>query len=401
MKKIRVAKESDEPHLTFYNTLPISVVDFETFRKYVEHRIRILKQMEQSVPEARHFDMSTADMDVLSHFFCRVVCAQLPWAAAWFVNAEAVLFRHRVNRNLAESMKFWEKEVLPGMSNVEERATGELVIGRSSAYMPSSKRSHSHAGAIVHFTKVLDLVGRRAVKISRGHCSMNEECVKSVLVSEFRKHLRKRMSVLADVVQEEPDERMQRLCTDLLMAPAKQERTGDFSWRDSEKYFPPCIQQILHKLQMDGHLKYNERQTLCLFLKECGMSVDDNIALLRNSFKVSRETFNKEYLYSIRHNYGLEGKKANYNCFNCAKVSSLENGRKESICPFVGNESYVRELVKDRGVDIEEILSTGFYNKKCTRLLEALSKKEASRIVISPIRYYADYRKADSNEEKE
>lgn len=58
-----------------------------------------------------------------------------------------------------------------------------------------------------------------------------------------------------------------------------------------------------------------------LFLKGIGLSLDDALLYFRRIFsRKSGVNFDKAYAYNIRHNYGKEGKRADYTPFSCAKI---------------------------------------------------------------------------------
>ncbi|KMV66178.1 putative DNA primase [Encephalitozoon cuniculi EcunIII-L] len=395
MKRAKTAKEGGWPGITFYTALSKSSVDYETFRKCAERRIEMLRCEEGDGIISKCLSTSIEE-DILSHFFCRVVCSQDAWNAVWFVNAEVNLLRLRISKNPGGARAFFLSEVLPHMDGARTQ-DGVLVLGMRSRYNPDVVASAASSEVLVHFTKVIDLIGKRAVVPEGGYLRLNDEGIGSLLVNEFRRYLSNRMDELVEISSNEPDERMRVLSTSLLANPTGYERGTNFSLESSERYFPPCMQDIMERLRKNKHLKYNDRQTLCLFLKDCGMSVEDGIAFFRGSFKAPREVFDKEYLYSIRHNYGLEGKRANYSCFSCSKIANMTNEERRSSCPFVGDPEHMRERIKDVGADIEDIMGEGPFNGKCTRLLEKLTCRKQSRLVATPVRYYLECKDPERN----
>ena len=52
------------------------------------------------------------------------------------------------------------------------------------------------------------------------------------------------------------------------------------------------------------------------------MSMEDSMSFWKGEFtkKISAEKFEKEYAYNIRHNYGKEGNKRDYDPKNCNKI---------------------------------------------------------------------------------
>lgn len=398
MKRIKAMKENGWLGITFYTTLSRSSVDYEAFRRYAERRIEMLKGEEVEGLLSKFLSMDMED-DVLSHFFCRIVCSQDPWTATWFVNAEVNLLRLRISKNPSGARTFFLTEILPRMEGAEVQ-DGVLILGMKSKYNPDVASGMVSSNVLVHFTKVIDLVGKRLAVPERGYLKLNDEGIKSMVVNEYRRYLDKRMDELVEVSLYDPDERMKILSAELLTSPTRCKRNISFSLKESEKYFPLCIQAIMQRLRKNRHLKYNDRQILCLFLKDCGMSVDDGIDFFRGSFKVGREVFDKEYLYSIRHNYGLEGKRANYSCFTCSKIANTTNEERRSSCPFIEDKEYVMKLGEEMEVDIEDVMDGGSFSGKCARLLEKLTHRKQEKLVVTPVGYYFEYKSPDGNAEK-
>ena len=75
-------------------------------------------------------------------------------------------------------------------------------------------------------------------------------------------------------------------------------------------------------LRKEHTLKHTGRQQYGLFLKGIGVSLDDSIEFFKREFtkRIPEGKFHKEYTYNIRHNYGKEGKRADYTAWNCSKI---------------------------------------------------------------------------------
>lgn len=61
---------------------------------------------------------------------------------------------------------------------------------------------------------------------------------------------------------------------------------------------------------------------LGLFLKGAGLTMEESLIFWRQSFaaRTPGEKFDKEYSYNIRHSYGKEGSRKDYEPHNCRKV---------------------------------------------------------------------------------
>ena len=89
--------------------------------------------------------------------------------------------------------------------------------------------------------------------------------------------------------------------------------------------------QHLHMMLREKHrLSHHARFYYSLFLKECGMKMDDAIVYWRQEYSKphtcqsgcthSWQTDERKFLYSIRHLYGLEGGRKNYKTPNCKMI---------------------------------------------------------------------------------
>jgi DNA primase large subunit len=147
------------------------------------------------------------------------------------------------------------------------------------------------------------------------------------------------------------------------------------------------MQQLYRRGLQDNHLKYGGRQQLGLFLKGVGLPLEDAILFWRRLFvpKCGEDGFTKNYLYNVRHNYGQEGKRANYGPYSCSKVilGPTPGVGDHHGCPFrhASTErladmltSYVGPIgTKLTGTQVQEIAEMANGNhcqSACTRLFE-------------------------------
>jgi DNA primase large subunit len=100
-------------------------------------------------------------------------------------------------------------------------------------------------------------------------------------------------------------------------------------------HFPPCMMHLHLELRHKHRLSHYARFYYTLFLKECGMSLEEALVYWKYEYSKPHncnsscihdwQTDNKKFIYSIRHMYGLEGGRKNYKCPDCycIKVSII------------------------------------------------------------------------------
>ncbi|XP_037750189.1 DNA primase large subunit isoform X3 [Chelonia mydas] len=118
----------------------------------------------------------------------------------------------------------------------------------------------------------------------------------------------------------------------------------------SVKSFPLCMRQLNKALHDNHHLRHGGRMQYGLFLKGIGLTLEQALQFWKFEFikgKVDADKFDKGYAYSIRHNYGKEGKRTDYTPFSCMKII-LSNPPSQGDyhgCPFRHSDP---ELLKQK-----------------------------------------------------
>lgn len=119
----------------------------------------------------------------------------------------------------------------------------------------------------------------------------------------------------------------------------------------AEEHFPLCAKHIHDVFRSEHHLKHGSRLQYGLFLKEIGLSVDENLELFQDEFlkKMELKVFNQKYAYSIKHMYGEVGKKIEKAAYMCEKIIQFSViGSDKFGCPFAhwDNENLTQLLNK-------------------------------------------------------
>lgn len=337
MQKINPQDNSTD--LSFYPTLPIEKIDYGTFKSKIEERLLVLKKIEQSVNIGEVAKNSKDDH--VGHFLLKLVSAQTRWSCNWFVRMETLLFKTRTG-DQNKTREFFAKKFWPRIRNLK-------IINNEVLFTPLSYYDPDYINEIdipqnfkIHFTKCSSLISKRKQPLIMGYMDSTYEAIECLLHFEFQRTLENSSSKLYENNVFNSDERLVRLNKELFIS-GEQATTKKMDSELQQNLFPLCIKGIVDKLKKNRHLKFNDRQTLCLFLKDIGYSLQNCIKFFESHFNCTEQQFKKEYLYNIRHNYGLEGKRANYTSFKCPKIISLGSEPNSVGCPFSKNIDYVRK----------------------------------------------------------
>ncbi|KAL9328850.1 hypothetical protein ACSQ67_003853 [Phaseolus vulgaris] len=264
--------------------------------------------------------------DIVSHFVLRLVYCRTEDLRKWFLSMESSLFRHRFRVLNAEAQRAVMEEF-----NLPYRAVSNVEFE-------------------VPFEEVPELVAGRKVLISQGYAYVAMNQIVSLVATLFRSQLSKTLVLTnrkwTSSIREQEKHRLtpivEALCSSYLGPDYSQSREyADISLKDIDQVaknsFPLCMRHLFDKLKEDHHLKHGGRMQLGLFLKGVGLNLEDALAFWRAEFskKVGLEKFEKQYAYSIRHNYGKEGKRTDYTPYSCSKIISSTPGTGDHHgCPY-------------------------------------------------------------------
>ena len=139
-------------------------------------------------------------------------------------------------------------------------------------------------------------------------------------------------------------------------------RAGDIMGL-AESSFPMCMEHLQRGLSTNNHLRHAGRMQYGLFLKGIGLGLEEALVFWQNEFtkSMSPDDFIKKYgtslsapvrqrrspsprstplplfaAYNIRHNYGKEGKRADYTPYSCQRIimGSAPGGGEYHGCPY-------------------------------------------------------------------
>ncbi|RKP08353.1 eukaryotic and archaeal DNA primase, large subunit-domain-containing protein, partial [Thamnocephalis sphaerospora] len=328
--------------------------------------------------------------DHISHFILRLAYCRTEELREWFLRHETALFRHRLTTaDVAERQKFLASlELGHKQLSAKQKEAMRAQLTVSCAHIPNFNFD-KETFLEVNFEDALDLVQQRRVYLRDGFAYVPAQEQVALVISEFRRQLAASLEVCAKAVpQMEEDERLLPVLKNISQQNTGKEYTGEATAgkvmaddvEGLSPLFPLCMQHLYRSLRAESHMKHGGRMQFGLFLKGIGMPVEEGLIFWRRSFsKITDDQFQKSYAYNIRHNYGLEGKRADYTPYSCTRIIT-SNGPSTGDhhgCPFrhFSADNLRRELqaVGANEGDVREILELvagGHYQIACTKLFE-------------------------------
>ncbi len=284
--------------------------------------------------------------EIAGHILLRISVSDDPRLLSWFLEMEGDLFDYRFERgSLLEKISimkslFGEKNVdllssleVKFRQNVSEKFS--LVRPKFTYRWKTQKKEELPRSLSefvgIHFTEVSEVVGKKRALLYNGFAIGPLFVFRISVKRAFEKKL---LSKLEELKQKEIDDFhllkvIKTIKTDLKKIIHKPTEGTEKVPVGHELYhrtdlFPLCMRDLYGILLNKGHLSHEERLQLGLFLKKLGMSLEqqtkfwyensvDNIGL-------NFEEFKNRVGYLIRHMYGLEGSKTDYNCPKCSTI---------------------------------------------------------------------------------
>ncbi|KAG0464194.1 hypothetical protein HPP92_020263 [Vanilla planifolia] len=438
MEIIRSQKknETTSTNLSLYRSAPVLEVRLDDFELYAIDRLRVLKgisdglsrgkkpdEMEKLVNELwrsnmRHLDASQiTNKDIISHFVLRLVYCRTEELRKWFLSMETTLFRYRFRIESPESQRVLMAEFqLPykALSHVEYEGVKDKLVQVSRSIGQTSTVDTLFFK--VPFQEVPELVANRRVFLLKGNAYVAMNQVASIVVSHFRSNLSKALVLTnrkwTSTIREQEKGRLtpivEALSSSYLGPDYSQSREiADISLKDIDQLanssFPLCMRHLFNRLREDHHLKHGGRMQLGLFLKGVGLRLEDALAFWRAEFsqKVGSERFEKEYAYTVRHNYGKEGKRTDYTPYSCQKIISFTPSVGDHHgCPYRHfSEDNLRAALSTMGIggramdDVMDKVRNHHYQLACTLTFEAIHSSSCDTGINHPNQYFSQSRK--------
>lgn len=312
--------------------------------------------------------------DEASHFLLRLALCRNHEHRTWLLAAECDLFATRL-----------EGTGVDFALSAIRRANGPTVVAAPSADL---ERYRAELDAVqrgpnriragdgppkyykLAFEHVPTLVRQRRVFLRAGFAYVPERHVMDVVAAQFRMKLSAGLNTAAKAgALAEADARMRPILESIRehFAASDSAKKGFDEAQDTDKIslnelkdalpaLPLCMAHMMGRLHTNHHLRYAARLQLGVFLKGCGLTLDESLRFWRDEFgkgDMSNEKFEKNYAYNIRHHYGKEGKRRNLTPFACMRVINDRPGPGEhNGCPYREfDEGKLKSTLRAAGVD--------------------------------------------------
>jgi len=342
-------------------------------------------------------------MDHISHFILRLAYCRSEELRRWFVTHETDLFKFRWRLILKDQPDLMNDFMVQSglsyhpISKQEKDEIGEDLVSGTSRGISWHKLSDDDFYK-VPWLEAMDLVRSRRVLVRAGFAYIPREELMSLVVGVFRSNLSHNLVLTCRALPVlEEDKRLINLLQNLDKRYTGEDfgasKTGDRVSPQmvpnlSSSHFPVCMSTLQNTLVTTHHLKYKARIQYGLFLKGIGMSLEDAIRFWRTEMtkrgEVDVDKFEKEYAYGIRYNYGKEGKKKNWQPWDCMRIIMENVGAGENHgCPFRHHEGRVlRKHLEQPGLkpqDIDAIMrkvNDGHFQVACGMHFSALHARD-------------------------
>lgn len=264
----------------------------------------------------------------------------------------------------------------------------------------------------VPFTQALELVATRRALVRGGFAYVPREHLTHIIVGRFRTRLSlglvQASKALPAVLR---DERLGPVLGNMSKAylgPQYGDQGGALAGDQvratevaglSSTSFPLCMSALQGALSGASHLRHEGRMQYGLFLKGIGLGLEEAMVFWQGHFtkKMSAEEFVKRYAYNIRHNYGKEGKRANYTPYSCVRIimGTPPGAGEVHGCPYRHwDPTNVRKALVSRGLtppQIERVMASvkdRDYQIACRNEFEARMGLEDDTVGQHPNGYF-------------
>ena len=364
--------------------------------------------------------------DQISHFVLRLAYCQTEDLRRWLVDLEAELLRCRFQLLLtSEQQSFLERNRMTirtvgdkEFSELREKLVASVQCYNRGVDANRLRQASPQEGAKsffkVPFEQVTELVRSRRVFLHKGEAYVPYNQIAPLVVGHFKTQLQSALQVTAKswvhIAENEESMRLspiiQNLSKQYLGPDYTESSKGNNGSRAtiselpalSKSHFPLCMKHLYNQLKDEHHLKHMGRMQFGLFLKGIGLPLEEALLFWKQAFspRIPGDKFEKQYAYNVRHNYGKEGKRADYTPYTCMKIIGSTPGAGEHHgCPYkTFSESNLRAQLQQlqiSGSDQRQVLELSknhHYQLACGKVFQLTNNVAAEEGINHPNQFY-------------
>ncbi|XP_053974306.1 DNA primase large subunit-like isoform X1 [Hylaeus volcanicus] len=325
--------------------------------------------------------------DCISHLILRSAFSFEHEKRLWFLRQELKLFRWRLSLLDKDNIKAFICTNGLQYDAISEEEKENIIEDVKISY--DTEHTDNINVYKVHFTRVINAVKKRKIFLKDGMAYVPETKMPWLIIPEFKKKLNEGFAYSREVVANVyGDERLSKIFSVLSSCISirnfesnnlRQVSIGELDELSTTSY-PLCMRVLHEALKENHHLTNGGRVQYILFLKGIGLSLNDALEFMKNEFtkKIDENTFRKKYRYNVRHLYGQEGKRANYEPFHCIKIQNSSIGvRDKHGCPFkcmspdvLKNTLHKSGLISSDRESVIQLSRGGYYLEACKKYFE-------------------------------
>ncbi|KAG5866593.1 hypothetical protein JTB14_013112 [Gonioctena quinquepunctata] len=431
--------------MTFYLKQPRGFLNLHQLEESAKQRLICYDTITNDNPKYFPYDfeflVEDSALDRTGHFLLRLLAYCNPNFRSQFIQNELKLLEIRLNSYDIQDVKQFLKRLMKhAIDNLKESNSDSLrelfvvFIDLSSSMLRKGYLRHVFGTYHDHtcnknilkvpFHHCFSLVANRTVDLNHGYAEFTCGLWKQMLLSLFQTYITtalKEMKYSRGVDKALTDRRIKYILKEFSSHNSKVSRHSkhfDISKiREEMGMFPLCMLSLYKTLEKTNRLSHNERFDFSLYMKGIGVSLADSLkfwemAYTKDHASCSKCTHNwqkneKRYIYGIRHLYGLEGSRKNYQSRSCRYLQEKSLGpTEEGGCPFKHfDDENLRSVLKNalpNNLDEVEVMmyerneNPGVSCKLFRNIVfKTMTGKEVEKdvTVTNPVQYYLELRR--------
>ncbi|XP_011501408.1 PREDICTED: DNA primase large subunit-like [Ceratosolen solmsi marchali] len=363
----------------FYIQPPKGLITLHVFEEIVFSRLEYLSVLNDNKNDAFkgkfEYLLQGSPYDYVGHFTLRLLALKSNELLSYWISKEKLLLKYRLSLIQPRQLYRLFKTIIKHINRRDNDIVNPVIntlMNVSSFYLQSevfkhisSKNHPRHCNKYqqnIDFELIPDLVETKVVNLYRGiatvYCSEWREMLQS-LFQTFILFEMKSQNILIKHFLTDPRLNIlhQKLQYYIFNKGYHCETITASNIDNVSVHFPPCMMHLHLQLRHKHRLSHYARFYYTLFLKECGMSLEEAFIYWKYEYSKPHncdslcthdwQTNNKKFIYSIRHMYGLEGGKKDYKCLDCNSMAEESLGSTyEGGCPFKNFDTdYLKSLL--------------------------------------------------------